>query len=118
MHRYVGIRVYLNTYIFTCIPLYCIVLYLSISIALLAACAFQKRSRPQQLTLFRSLHAEALQATVSEGLAQGLNLAARAGFEPTTLQSKGVISTNAPPSVCVYVCSYMPIDSHRLYLPL
>jgi len=27
--------------------------------------------RPQQLTLCRSLHAEALQATVSEGLAQG-----------------------------------------------
>ena len=31
-------------------------------------------------------HAEALQATVSEGLAQGLFLAARAGFEPTTLR--------------------------------
>jgi len=75
------------------IVLYCI-LYLSISIALLAACAFQKRSRPQQLTLSRSLHAEALQATVSEGLAQGPYLAARAGFEPT----KGIVSTNAPPS--------------------
>ena len=44
------------------------VLYLSISIALLTAWAFQKRSRPQQLSLCRSLHAEALQATVSEGL--------------------------------------------------
>ena len=31
----------------------------------------QRCSRPQQLTLCRSLHAEALQATVSEGLAQG-----------------------------------------------
>jgi len=30
----------------------------------------QRLSRPQQLTLYRSLHAEALQATVSEGLAQ------------------------------------------------
>ena len=50
---------------------FCIVLYLSISIALLTAWAFQKRSRPQQLTLCRSLHAEALQITVSEGLAQG-----------------------------------------------
>src|SRR6218665_2213013 len=28
-------------------------------------------SRPQQLTLYRSLYAEALQTTVSEGLAQG-----------------------------------------------
>src|SRR6218665_131312 len=65
-----------------CIVLYCI--NLSISIALLTARAFQKRSRPQQLTLCWSLHAEAPQATVSEGLAQGpytwrLDL----GFEPT-----------------------------------
>src|SRR6218665_375308 len=58
-------------YIKYCIVLHCIVLYLSISIALLTACAFQKRSRPQQLTLYRSLHAEALQATASGGLAQG-----------------------------------------------
>ena len=29
-------------------------------------------------------HAEALQATVSEGVAQGPYMAARAGFEPTT----------------------------------
>ena len=79
--------------------MYCIVrIYKSISISLLAACAFQKRSRPQQLTLSRSLHAKAIQATVSEGLAQGPYLAARAGFEPTTLQSIGVVSTNAPPS--------------------
>ena len=41
-------------------------MYLSISIALLTAWAFQK-----QLTLCRSLHVEALEATVSEGLAQG-----------------------------------------------
>src|SRR6218665_624696 len=31
----------------------------------------QRRCQPQQLTLCRSLHAEALQATVSEGLAHG-----------------------------------------------
>src|SRR6218665_4042318 len=46
-------------------------LYLSISIALLTAGAFQKRSRPQQLTLYRSLHAEALHPTASEGFAHG-----------------------------------------------
>ena len=34
--------------------------------------------------------------SVSEGLAQGPYMAARAGFEPTTLRSKGVVSTNAP----------------------
>ena len=66
------------------------------SIALLTAWAFQKRSRPQQLTLCRSLHAEELQAIASERLAQGPYMAARAGFEPTTLRSNGVVSTNAP----------------------
>ena len=64
-----------------------IVLYLSISIALLAARAFLKRSRPQQLTVCRSWQAEALQATVSEGLTKGPYVAARAGF---------IRSTNAP----------------------
>ena len=39
-------------------------------------------------------HAKALQATVSEGLAQGPYVAARARFEPTTLWVKGVESTN------------------------
>ena len=43
------------------------------------------RARPQQLTLCRSIHAEALHATASEGLAQGPYVAARAGFEPATL---------------------------------
>src|SRR6218665_3706146 len=47
-----------------------IVLYLSISIALLTASAFQKRSRPQQLTTCRSLHATG-NSTAHEGLAQG-----------------------------------------------
>ena len=41
-------------------------------------------------------HAEVPQATVSKGLAQGPYVAARAGVKPTTLQTKGVDSTNAP----------------------
>ena len=41
--------------------------------------------------------AEALQATASERLAQGPYVAARAGFEPTTLRTKGGESTNEPP---------------------
>ena len=40
----------------------CIVLFLSISVALLMAWTFQKRSGPQQFTMCRSLHAEALHA--------------------------------------------------------
>ena len=73
-----------------------IVLYLSISIVLLTASAFQKRSRPQQLTLCRSLHAKAQQTTASEGLAQGSYVAARAGFKPATLRSNGIDSAYAP----------------------
>src|SRR6218665_1962636 len=49
------------------------------------------------MTLCGSLHAKALQATVSERLAQGRYAVARAGFKPTTLRSKGFDSTNAPP---------------------
>ena len=42
-------------------------------------------------------HAEAPQATVSGGLAQGPYVVARAGVEPMTLRTKGVDSTNEPP---------------------
>src|SRR6218665_2699508 len=92
-------------HVFVCMYVFVhIVLYLSISIALLPIRAFQKRSRPQQLILCRRLHAEVtgnckkkLQATVTEGLAQGPYVAASMGFEPTTLRSKGIDSTNAPP---------------------
>ena len=38
-----------------------------------------------------------LQATANEGLTQGSYMAARAGFEPVTLWSKGIVSKNAPP---------------------
>jgi len=47
-------------------------------------------------------HTEAPQATVSEGLAQGPNVAARSGFEPTSLWTKGDESTNAPPRVFMW----------------
>ena len=42
-------------------------------------------------------HAEAPQATVSEGLAQGPYVAARMGLEPTTLRTKRIESTKVPP---------------------
>src|SRR6218665_2252103 len=45
----------------------------------------QKRSRHGTDTV-PEFHAEAPQATVSEGLAQGPYVAARAGVEPTTLR--------------------------------
>ena len=72
----------------------------------------------RHLTLFRSLHAEALRATVSEGLVHAPNMAARAGIEPTTLRSKYIDSTKAPPcptmnvgrcGVMGYVCYYLLI---------
>jgi len=42
-------------------------------------------------------HAQAPQATASERLAQGPYVAAKAGFETMTYQTKGVESTNEPP---------------------
>src|SRR6218665_2579379 len=104
----------------------CVVLYSSISIALLTARVFQDRSQPQHLTHCRSLHAEALQATVSEGLAQGPYVVARAGFKPTTLRLKGIDSTNVPSrptyytyavciSFCIFVCMSVSLCS-SLYL--
>ena len=42
-------------------------------------------------------HAESQQAPASEGLAQGPYVAAIAELEPTTLRTKGVEYTNAPP---------------------
>ena len=42
-------------------------------------------------------HAEASQPTASEGLAHSPYMAARAGFEPATLRTKGAESTSEPP---------------------
>ena len=44
---------------------------------------------------------KATQATASEGLAQGPYVAARPGFEPETLRTKGAESTKEPPSLYV-----------------
>jgi len=45
-------------------------------------------------------HAEAPQATTSEGLVRGPYMAARAGFEPATLRTKGAESTNESTLSC------------------
>ena len=57
-------------------------------------------------------HGKASQAIVSEGLAQGLYVAARARFEPTTLRTKGNESTDEPLClmyVTMYVCMYLDV---------
>src|SRR6218665_890737 len=69
----------------------------AISIVPLQATTTQRRSRHNTDTV-PEFHAEAPQATVSEGLAQGPYVAARAGVEPMTLRTKGLDSTNAPPT--------------------
>ena len=46
--------------------------------------------------------AEAKQETASEGLAQGPYVAAIAGFEPATLQTKGDESTDEPPRPTIH----------------
>ena len=55
------------------------------------------RGAPDSTDTVSEFHAKAPQATASEGLAQGPYMAAIVGFEPTTLQTKGVDSTNEPP---------------------
>ena len=59
-------------------------------------------------------HAEAPQATASEGLAQCPYVSARAGLEPATLRTKGDESTNEPPWPTINDCriyiSPMSID--------
>ena len=63
-------------------------------------------------------HAEASQATASEGLSEDPYVAARAGYEPTTLPLTGIDSTNSPPrpiislvvfifDVIIYTCIVM-----------
>ena len=45
----------------------------------------------------KEFHAEAPQATSNEGLSEGPYVAARAGFKPTTLRTKGLEPTTEPP---------------------
>ena len=55
-------------------------------------------------------HAEASQATLSEGLAQGPYVAARVGFEPTTLRMKDDELTSEPPHpTLIYFIYNQPI---------
>ena len=64
----------------------------------------QRRSRHRTDSL-SEFHTEAPQATASEGLAHGLYVAARAGFEPAALRTKGAESTNEPPRPqCLCLC--------------
>jgi len=69
----------------------------AISIAPLQVHYIKRHSRHSTDTM-PEFHAEAPQATVREGLAQGPYVAARAEVEPMTLRTKGVDSTNAPPT--------------------
>ena len=58
------------------------------------------------LLLCRSQHTEALQATVSEGLAQGPYVAARLGFEPATFRMQATEPTTEPPCPTVIIIMF------------
>ena len=58
--------------------------------------ATQRCSRHSMDTVLE-FHVEALQASASEGLAQGPYVVARVGFESAILRTKGIISANEPP---------------------
>ena len=68
-----------------------------ISIATYSSSSLLIRGAPDTALAVSEFHAEAPQATANEGLAQWFCVAARARFEPTTFQTKGVESTNEPP---------------------
>jgi len=68
----------------------------SVSIAPLQVHYYSEALLTQHGYTVSEFHAEAPQATVSQGLAHDLYMAARAGFEPTTLWIKGDESTNDP----------------------
>ena len=68
-----------------------------ISIAPLQVHYYSKALPTIALILCRSLHAEVLHATISEGLAQGLYMAVRVGFEPATFCMQGIEPTTEPP---------------------
>ena len=55
-------------------------------------------------------HAEAPHATASEGLAEGPNVVARAGFEPMTLRTKDGESTNKPPRLTKLIFCFKYAD--------
>ena len=57
--------------------------------------ATQRRSRHNTYAV-SEFHAEALQASASEGLVQGPDMAARPGVEHATLRTISVDSTNEP----------------------
>ena len=63
-------------------------------------------------------HAEAPQANVSEGLAQGPYVAARAGVESMTIRLKGVDSTNVPPNAPFMLIRINHIIFSRTHKPL
>ena len=67
------------------------------------------RGTPDSTDTVLEFHAEAPQAIASEGLAQGPYMVARAGFEPTTLRTKGNESTNELP------CPWLMINSSFLW---
>ena len=66
------------------------------------------------LMLCCSLHAEALQATMSEGLAQDPYMATRVGFEPATLRTQGTEPTTEPP--CPTLCYDFTITAIRSWI--
>ena len=74
----------------------------------------QRRSR-HSTDIVPEFHAEAPQATVSEGLVQGPYVVARVGVELMTLRTKGVDSTNAPPTPLQVLFHAHPRSSQNLF---
>ena len=92
-----------------CVNVYCIVFIYLYSAS--HSMSLSEALPATTLILCRSEHAEALQATASEGLAQGPCVSARVGFEPATVRTEDTELTTELPrtttrmNVCACVCA-------------
>src|SRR6218665_3377491 len=82
-----------------------------------SSCPPLLRGASDTARIVSEFHAEVTWTTVSEELAKGPYVAARPGFEPTTLRSTAIDSTNEPPRPTIvlseihYTLNASPIDS-------
>ena len=78
----------------------------------------RRHSRHSTNTVWE-FHFGAPQATASEGLVQGPYVVAWAGYEPATLWTKGVESTNEPPrpTIMLFIFRFLGSDDHATFFP-
>src|SRR6218665_3605203 len=106
-----------------CLFFVCIVLYLSISVALLTACVFQKRSRPQKLTLsefslpkcYRQQLVKDLRMVPTWRLERGSNLRL-SGRKTSTLPMRHHKLVYRPMYVYMFLCFSLHVSMFSIHI--